>query len=222
MGGKAITHEKDIEYFKEYPAPIMEHIHKLHHTNVNSTITFFGPMLYFMLRGLCSEKVLEIGHAEGYTAHYLAHAVKDTGIRFGVLESCMYYGVDIVQTEKVREALTAQELPNTIINLDSALLTPDTFKGVTFDVIFQDGAHDTEHVLYEFDTMWPQLRADGKGYWIMHDIQGPAEEGYKIIRDKIMNRKIDAEFVALDCIYGLAIIRKIDNFDYAKRNWTDV
>ena len=215
-----IKHPKDIEYFETYPAPVMEHIHKLHYTNVNSTITFFGPMLYFMLRALVSERVLEIGHAEGYTAHYLAHAVKDNGVRFGMKDN-MYYGVDIVQTDKVRAALDAEGLPNTLINIDSALITPDTFKDITFDVVFQDGAHDTEHVLHEIKTLWPQLRGDGKGYWIFHDCYGPAEEGFREVKKLIEAGVFKCEWIRIDCIYGLAILRKIDNYDQNKKHWTD-
>lgn len=216
-----ITHPKDIEYFNEHPAPVMELIHGSHFTNINSTITFFGPMLYFLLRALCTEKVLEIGHAEGYTSHYLAHAVKDNGVRFGVSGNCMYYGVDIVQTEKVRAALDAEGLPNTIINLDSALITPDTFKGITFDVIFQDGAHDTAHVLHEIETLYPQLRGDGKGYWIFHDCFGPAEEGFRKLKKMIEAGKYKFEWTRIDCVYGIAILRKIDEYDQNKWHWVD-
>jgi predicted O-methyltransferase YrrM len=148
-----LTHERDLEYFGEYPAPIMQAVQELHHTNINSTISFFGPMLYFLLRDIGAEQVLEIGHAEGYTAHYLANAVKDNGTRFGMKDN-KYYGIDIVQTEKVRSALEAKGLPVDVRNVDSMTLSPETFPGLLFDVIFQDGCHDTDHVLHEFKTMW--------------------------------------------------------------------
>ncbi len=216
MGDKKITHEKDLEYFGQYPAPVMEQIHKLHYTNVNSTITFFGPMLYFFLRALRAEKVLEIGHAEGYTAFYLANAVKDNGIRHE-LRAPMYYGVDIIKTDEVRGKLTTEGLPNTILNLDSALITPETFAGVEFDVIFQDGAHDKDHVVKEMEVLYPQLKGNGRGYWIAHDCYGPAEEGfYEIMK----NPAYKFEYCRLwDEIYGLAILRKMDGYDYNTRYW---
>lgn len=215
-----LFHPLDIEYFKDYPAPLIEVLQAQHYTNLNSTITFFGPMLYFLARALCCEHILEIGMAEGYTSFYLASAVKDNGVRFG-MKGNMYYGIDIIKTDLIRDRLNEKNLPNTILKLDSMKLTPETFKGVTFDMIFQDGCHDTEHIIYEFDTMWKQIKTGGKGYWIMHDVQGPGEEGYKIIRDKILNKEINAEFVALDCVYGLGIIRKLDGFDYNKKNWVE-
>ena len=217
MGNKKITHPKDIEYFTEYPAPIMESVHANHFTNINSTITFFGPMLYFLTRALCCEQVLEIGHAEGYSSFYLAHAVKDNGVRFN-MKGNMYHGIDIVQTEKVRKNLTDAGLPNTILNLDSMELKPETFNK-QFDLIFQDGCHDTEHVLAEMENMYPTLKGEGKGYWIFHDCYGPAEEGFRELVKLIEKGKYNFEWCTILCVYGLAILRKMDGYDYNKRHW---
>ena len=210
-------HEKDIQYFSEYPAPVMEHIQKLHFTNVNSTITYFGPMLYFLIRALGCEQVLELGHAEGYSSFYMANAVKDNGTRFSMKDN-MYYGVDIVQTQKTIDKMNAEGLPNKIINLDSALITPDTFKGIKFDLIFQDGAHDTEHVVHEMKTLYPQLKGGGKGYWIFHDCFGPSEEGFKAV---INDPQFNWEWCRIFCVYGLGILRKMDGWDEDKRHWKD-
>lgn len=217
MDGK-ITHPRDVEYFTWYPAPLMEAIHAQHFTNINSTISFFGPMLYFLLRELGAEQVLEIGHAEGYTAHYLAHAVKDNAVRFG-MSGNKYYGIDIVQSEKTRAALVAQGLPVDVRELDSMKLTSQTFPDVVFDVIFQDGCHDTEHVLYEMETMYPQLKGEGKGYWIFHDCFGPAEEGFQEVMKLIAAGKYDFEFCRIFTPYGLAILRKMEGWDKEKRHW---
>lgn len=215
-----LTHEKDIEYFAEYKAPLMQALQELHHTNINSTITFFGPMLYFFLREIGAEKVLEIGHAEGYTAHYLAHAVKDNGVRFGMKDN-KYYGIDIAQTEKVRDALLRDGLPVDVQALDSMKLTPKTFEGIKFDVIFQDGNHDTEHVLYELETMYPQLKGEGKGYWIMHDVFGPAEEGFHAVKKLIDKGVYNFEFVRIFTPYGIGIFRKMEGWDETKRHWVE-
>ena len=215
-----LTHEKDIEYFNEYPAPIMKAIQELHHTNINSTISFLGPMLYFLLRDIGAEQVLEIGHAEGYTAHYLAHAVKDNATRFG-MKGNKYYGIDIVQTEKVRSALEAEGLPVDVRNVDSMTLSPETFPGLLFDVIFQDGCHDTEHVLHEFRTMWPQLKGEGKGYWIAHDVFGPSEDGMKKIKIMLDEGSYRGEYIRIFSCYGLMIIRKMDGWDESKLHWRD-
>ena len=217
---RVLDHDKDAEYFQEYPAPIMELIHCAHYTNINSTITYFGPMLYFITRALGCEQVLEIGHAEGYTAFYLAHAIKDNAVRFGMAGN-MYYGIDIVQTEKVCEALCKADLPHKLLNMDSLDLTPETFKGITFDLIFQDGCHETKYVLHELEVLYPQLKGEGKGFWIFHDCYGPAEEGFREVEKLIKAGKYNFEFVRLPEIYGIAIMRKMDGFDYEKRFWTN-
>jgi len=234
-------HEKDIEYFNEYPAPIMELIHSAHFVNINSTITFFGPMLYFFTRAIEAHKVLEIGHAECYTAWYLANAVKDNGIRYQV-NGGQYYGIDIVQTDSAKEKM--RNLPATIMNLDSIKITPDTFKDITFDMIFQDGCHDEEHVLYELETLYPQLKGNGEGYWVMHDIFGPAEEAYHKVLKMLKPQEVSPEdfygernkdgklhkalahnrynfqHCAFWCSsYGLGIFRKMDGWDPEKRFW---
>ena len=213
-----LTHERDLEYFGEYPAPIMQSVQELHHTNINSTISFFGPMLYFLLRDIGAEQVLEIGHAEGYTAHYLANAVKDNATRFG-MKGNKYYGIDIVQTEKVRSALEAKGLPVDVRDVDSMTLSPETFPGLLFDVIFQDGCHDTDHVLHEFKTMWPQLKGEGKGYWIAHDVFGPSEDGMKKIKHLLDDGIYKGEYIRIFSCYGLMIIRKMDGWDESKRHW---
>ena len=236
MGNKEII-GRDIDYFKQYPEPIMELMQKEHFTIVNSTISYYGPMLYYIARAMGAEQVLEIGHAEGYTGFYLAHAIKDNGQRFG-MKNNMYYGIDIVQTEKVRECFKEANLPATIINMDSMTL-PGRFKDMKFDIIFQDGCHDTEHVLYELEAMYPLLKPNG--LWIAHDTAGPAEEAWHKIMEMIIpkdvcvedfyterNRdgklhkaKYKFEYIRLLGIYGISIMRKLEGVDLQKRYWTD-
>jgi SAM-dependent methyltransferase len=213
-----INHPKDIEYFKQYPAKIMETLHALHYTNINATIPFFGPMLYFLLREIGAAKVLEIGHAEGYTAFYLANAVKDNAVRYGYSDA-RYYGIDIVKTDSVRKSLESYELPVDIRNIDSMDLKPSTFPGIRFDVIFQDGAHDAKHILHEMDILYPQLRGDGQGYWIFHDCFGPAEDGFREVKKLITQGVYKFEFVRLFSPYGIAIMRKIEDWDENKIRW---
>ena len=213
-----ITHPLDIEYFANYPAPLMEKIHSDHFSNINSTITFYGPMLYFLARALCVEQVLEIGHAAGYTSYYLANAVKDNAARFK-MDGNMFYGVDIIQNAFTSDRLEKAGLPHKLIEMDSINLTPDTFKDITFDIIFQDGCHDTEHVLYELETMYPQLKGEGKGYWIFHDCYGPSEEAFHEIMKMNKEGKYNFEWVRLFSVYGIAILRKMDGYDESKRYW---
>jgi len=217
---KVIYHDKDIEYFEEYSAPVMENIQRMHFTNINSTIPYFGPMLYLLVRQFGCEQILEIGHAEGYSSFYLAHGVKDNATRFKMAGN-HYYGIDIVQTDKVRENLLAEGLPVTIINKDSMTLDETSFPGLIFDIIFQDGCHDTEHVVYEFNAMWGQLKDKGNGYWIAHDAAGPAWEGCNEIKRLLIERNIPHEVITLGGAYGLMIIRKMEGFDYNDNPWKD-
>ena len=211
-------HPKDQEYFEQYPMPIYEALQKIHFTNINSTI-MWSPLLYFFAMAIGCKNILEIGTAECYTSFYLASAVKDHAKRFGISDS-MFYGIDISQIEKAKKKLGDAGLPNHIIDMDSINLTPDTLHGVTFDMIFQDGAHDTKHVLHELDVMYPQLKGDGRGYWIFHDCFGPAEEGFRELMKMIgKGKKYDFEWCRLDCVYGLAILRKMEGYDENKKHW---
>jgi hypothetical protein len=88
-------------------------------------------------------------------------------------------------------------------------------------VIFQDGCHDIEHIVYEFETMWPQLKGEGKGYFIQHDVYGPGEEGCRIIQERINKGEIKAEYLRFLTPYGLGIIRKMEGYDYSKRFWRE-
>lgn len=213
-----IEHPLDVEYFKEFKAPLMELMHSAHYTNVNSTITFFGPMLYFLCRALGVEQVLEIGIAEGYTSWYLANAVKDNAVRYK-MDGNMYYGLDILdRSQLVKPKLDAAGLPNKLIQMDSINLTRDTFKDVRFDMIFQDGAHDTEHVVHEINILYPQLKGQGNGFLLCHDVYGPAEEGVKAI---LNNKNYEWEYVRICEIYGIAILRKMEGYDHKKRFWVE-
>jgi len=215
---KLITFDKDIEYFQEYAAPVMENLQRMHYTNINSTIPYFGPMLYLLVRQFGSEQVLEIGHAEGYSSFYLAHGVKDNATRFN-MQGNHYYGIDIVQTEKTRAKLLAEGLPVTVLEKDSMTLDANTFPHVTFDLIFQDGCHNDEHILYEFNAMWGQLKGNGDGYWIAHDCYGPGEEGCRKLLEIIKERQIPVEYIRFGGMYGLLCIRKMEGYDYEKRFW---
>jgi len=214
---KYTEHPKDVEYFTEFPAPLMSLMHSAHFTNINSTIAFFGPMLYFLTRAFRCEKVLEIGFAQGYSSWYLANAVNDNATRFQYKNS-MYYGIDIKDNEPFREVMKLNKLPHNLTLMDSINLTPDTFKDIQFDLIFQDGCHDTEHVMHELATLWPQLKGAGKGYWIFHDCFGPSEEAFNKLIPLLKEENV--EWIRLDDdVYGMAILRKMEGYDYNNKHW---
>jgi len=213
-----MKHPKDIEEFKVHPAPIMELIHSGHFININATITYFGPMLYFLTRALLCQKVLEIGHAEGYTSWYLANAVKDNALRHNY-KNHRYCGIDIVKTKEVSEMLSGLNVPFTLLKTDTINLHSGTFLDIKFDLIFQDGPHDAEHVLHEMKVLYPQLKGNGLGYWIFHDCFGPAEEGFNEIKKLIKEGVYNFEYTCLDDnIYGLAILRKMEGYR-ERKHW---
>jgi len=94
---------------------------------------------------------------------------------------------------------------------------PGELKDIRFDLIFQDGCHDTEHVLYEVEAMYPQLKPNG--LWIFHDPTGPAEEGWHELIKLIKSGKYRFEYMRLVTTYGLGILRKTEGIDLEKRYW---
>jgi hypothetical protein len=207
-----MKHEKDIAYFMDFPAPVMERTHTGHFTIINATIPFFGPMLYYMIRAIGCEQVLEIGVAEGYSSYYMAQAIKDNAVRYQMFGN-RYYGIDIALQEPAKKGLERDKLPIVLYEMDSMDL-PGPMAGVTLDLVFQDGCHDREHVLYEFKTMYRQLKGNGKGYWIAHDCFGDparnAVEGVDEIIRLIKEGVYNMEYCRIWDIYGLAIFRKMD------------
>jgi hypothetical protein len=211
-------HVKDQEYLDEYPSQVVEMACRMHFTNINHTIPWFGPMLYWLARANGATRILEIGHAEGYTARYLAQAVKDNAIRWGVTDG-MYWGIDIIQKENVEKGLDSLYLPHTIIECDTINLTSEMcdrwFGDKPIDIIFQDGCHDAANVVHEADILYDYLSSAGRGYWIAHDCDSFAREGYD---DIIANPAYNWECCRLfDNVNGLAIMRKMDRYDHEKR-----
>ena len=208
-------HPKDAKYFKDFPAPIMENLHSRHFININATLAYLGgPLLYFLVRALHCEKVLEIGTSLGYSSYYLASAVEDNRVRHS-LKNAMFWGIDIMSTDFVKKNLDKKGLPNTILNMDTKGLTSETFKGVEFDLIFQDGCHQEEYVLHEMEVLYPQLKSNG--YWLFHDAAGPSEKAWHKI---IKNPKYKFDSVRLmDNIYGMGILHKIEGLDPEKMYW---
>ena len=207
-----IDKEHNIQYFKDFAAPIMESVQKDHFTIINSTIPFFGPMFYFLIRAMGCEQALEIGVAEGYSSYYMAHAIKDNATRYQMFGN-KFYGIDIALQKNTVENLEADGLPVELHEMDSMDL-PGPMAGVVFDIVFQDGCHDKEHVVHEFKTMYPQLKGDGKGYWICHDCFGDPERN-AVLGVAEIKRLVDEGFYNMQyCefwdIYGLAVFRKMD------------
>jgi SAM-dependent methyltransferase len=202
----------DMDYFKVYPSPMFEAMFNEHISPINTTTTYYGPLLYWFARGVNALSILEIGMAEGWTTFFLASAAKDEGVRHGV--PGMYYGCDIADKAHIVEKAKEQGVPINFIHKDSWDLVPEDFGHRKFDLIFQDGWHSTEYVLREFEILFPYLKDNGHGYFVMHDAYGYCEEAFEIIR-----KKYAWEYIRIYHSYGLAILRNMQNYDYSKVHW---
>lgn len=207
----------DMDYFKVYPAPVFEAVFNEAVSSINTTIMTYAPMLYFMARSIDAFNVLEIGMAQGWTSFFLASAVKDNGVRHKV--KAMYYGNDIFEErQEVIDNLHARGLPATFLCKNSLDLKRSDFPAdpdFKLDLAFIDGWHSTGHILREFDFIYPMIRDKGQGYIVLHDAYAFGEEAIK----EIVKTYKKVEYIRFMNNYGLAIFRKMDDYDYEKSYW---
>ena len=213
-------HPLDEALFKEYPAPLWESAMRLHHTLINHTTPFFGPLLYWLIRAIGGIDVVEIGIAQGYTSFFMASAVKDNNARYKA--NGKYVAIDIADKHPIFDPLIERGFPIEVWTINSVAVTQEMIKK-TFptgiDLVFQDGWHNTEHCFKELDIFYPHVKDKGVGYWVMHDVYSWCERFYnKLVKDP--RWKLN-ECVRLMNNYGLAICRKMDNYDYEKIHWID-
>ena len=203
----------DMDYFAIYPQPMFEVMFNEHIGPINSTTTYYGPLLYWLCRASGALNVMEIGMAEGWSSFFLASAVKDEGTRQGV--QGVYYGVDIGDKTPLINKMKERDVNIKFINKDSLKLKPVDWDNKTLDLVFQDGWHSTEYVLDELDILYPYLRDKGMGYWVMHDCYSWCEDAFEIVK-----KKYEWEFIRFYVNYGIAIFRNMKNYDYKQRQWT--
>lgn len=199
----------DQGYFKQFPSPIFEASCKDHiDTVINHSTPYFGPLIYWIARSIEAKCVLEIGVCKSYSSYFLASAVKDNMTRYG--GNGFYYGIDTSNTKPYEEQLRAKGLPVTMIQMDSWDITRETFPPNTkFHLIFQDGYHSSQHFLKEIEILYPMLYGEGKGYLIIHDAYAWV---MKPLREVLANPKYEWEYVRFRNNYGLAILRKMENY----------
>ena len=219
---KGELHKVDQELFKNHPCDIWEAMMKLHRSHVNSTTPCFGPLLYWWARAIGAANIMEIGIAQGYTSWFLAEAVKDNGVRYGF--KGRYIAVDIADKTPLFQPMIDDGQPIEVWTMDSKdiICAPSGGKGViqpgTFDMIFQDGWHNTKHCLKELDYIYPALKERGEGYLVAHDVYSWCEDYYKVITT---DPKYKWETIRLMNNYGLAIMRKMEGYDYKKIFWPE-
>lgn len=185
-----------------------------HFAKINTTLPYYGPMLYWITRAIGAHYVLEIGVAQGYSSFFLANAIKDNNERLGM--NGKYIGIDFADKKHVETQLKELGLPAEIWHIDSIKVTDDMLKPYPLDLVFQDGFHNTEHCLKELEIFYPHLKDAGRGYLIAHDVYAYCEEYY---RKMISDPRYKFESVRFLENYGLAICRKMDNYDYDHIHW---
>lgn len=208
-------HPKDKELFDEHPDKIMESIMLHHPSCINGTLPFYGPLLNFLIKASTGVNALEIGVAQGYSSYFMAQAIQYNNARFK--HAGKYVGIDIGDKTPLFEDMRRMDLPVEFWHMDSLEALP-LMKGREFDVIFQDGYHNTQHCLKELELFYPMLKGKGDGYLVIHDVYAYCEEYYKIM---MKDSRYKFESVRFLNNYGLAICRKMEGYDYDKVFWPE-
>jgi predicted O-methyltransferase YrrM len=200
---------RDEGYFKEFPAPIFEASCKDHiDTPINHSTPYYGPMFYWLARIIDAHYAVEIGVCKAYSSYFLASGIKDNMTRYG--SDGKYWGIDISGEMPEFERLFREKgLPVTILQMDSWDIKPETFEGHQLNLAFVDGWHSRQHLLKEVELLYSLLLDAGRGYLVIHDVYGwvmePVQEIYN-------NPKYKWEYIRFFANYGLAILRKMDNY----------
>jgi len=215
MVPKGELHPMDQKIFDDHPSDIWESMMRLHGSHINHTTPHFGPMLYWIIRAIGACNVIEIGVAQGYTSWFMAQAIKDNNIRYSMKGK--YVAIDIDDKRPLFDPWKEEGMPVEFWQMNSVEVPEDKLAECKWDLIFQDGWHNTKHCTKELEMYYPHLKDNGNGYWIMHDVYSWCEEYY----DLVMEKKNEYPFEAIRFLnnYGLAICRNMKNYDHSKRFW---
>ncbi|MDP8265819.1 MAG: class I SAM-dependent methyltransferase [Candidatus Aceula meridiana] len=206
-------------YFQQFNAPIFEATCKEHiDTVMNHSTPYYGPLLYWLVRSAGIRFAVEIGVCKGWTSYFIAAGIKDNLNRAGLdktVESTShnghYYGVDISGiVVELEEKLRAKGLPATMVQKDSYHMTKEDFPLASmFHLAFIDGWHSRQHLLKEFEILYPMMAKGGTGYIVVHDVYGwVAEPMQEVLKDP----RYKFEYVRFFDNYGLAILRVMDDY----------
>lgn len=210
-----MLHPKDVELFAEHPDPIHEAMMRDHPGCVNGTLPYYAPLIHFLIKASTGVNALEIGVAQGYTSYFMATAIHYNNRRFNM--NGKYIGIDIGDKSEFFDEMRRRGLPVEFMHMDSLDAIP-RIKDIEFDVIFQDGYHNTRHCLMELELLYPKLKGNGDGYLVMHDVYAYCEEYYKLATT---DPRYEWESVRFLNNYGLAICRKMEGYDHSKVFWPE-
>jgi len=202
---------RDEGYFKQFPAPIFEASCKDHlDTVINHSTPYYGPLLYWLVRCCGARYAVEIGVCKAWTSYFLASGIKDNMVRQGANDG-QYYGIDISgELPEFQRQLREKGLPATMLQMDSFDINNATFPGnPQFGLVFIDGWHSEQHLLKEVELLYPMLLDNGKGYMVIHDVYGWVMKPFPKV---LNNPNYKWEYIRFFDNYGLAILRKMDNY----------
>ena len=215
------TSDNDLGYFDLFPAPIYEAMCRINPAeNINATTPFYGPLLYVLARINGAHRALEVGVAEGWSSGFLAWAIKDNNIRYGM--GGRFYGIDIGDKRHIQKQHEALGLPSTFIEDPKGsvhwLENQKEIEPESLDIVFIDGLHYGPYVEREVELVYPFLKGDGQGLCCLHDVYSTAEKAWPLIKN---NPKYQWESMRFMNNYGFGILRKMDGTDSNKVHWPE-
>ena len=149
-------------------------------------------LLYGLALGIDAKLVYEIGVGAGMSTNALLCAMKRTG---GMLVSCDVCDCDsVVRDSELREHWRFLHMPSTQMA---------TTERVKADMVYIDGSHDYNMVIYDEALFMPRLRK--KGLMVFHDWKSvPSGPG----RVCLGMAKSGVEIVMVPTLHGIAIARR--------------
>jgi len=219
-------HPNDQAYFNEFPSPMYEAMTRLNAGELNGTTPHYGPMLYTIGKAVGAINALEIGVARGWSAGFMAWAVKENNSRYAM--NGKYYGLDCSGKTDLQEAHIKMGLPSVFIQDKKGsvhyLENQKEWYPEMFDLIFIDGWHNNKYVQRELELVYPLLKGRGDGYLCFHDIYAFVEESWPKFIDRVAPDVVGVMRPAWENIrfaqnYGFGILRKMEGYDHSKVYW---
>jgi predicted O-methyltransferase YrrM len=174
----------DAEHFRQFTPKTTGVLGKLEKEAVEKDIPIVGPlvgkMLWFYTKLMNAKSVLELGTATGYSAIWIAEAVKETGGKLITVEW------EAETAEKARSNISEAGYSEIVEVLqgDAARILPD-FESAQFDLIFQD----IEKEMY-LDLLDPCVRVLRPGGLIIFDNTAFKTAG-DFLQKSLDNQKLD-------------------------------
>lgn len=201
---------------------------------INSTTPQYGPMLYTIGRAIPAYNVLEIGVAQGWSSGFMAYAVHENNIRFGMKGK--YWGLDVDKKDYLQSQHDEKGLPSNFIEhrqgsvhfLEHRELWPQEWRDADvnglFDLIFIDGLHEAAYVRQEIKLLTPLLKGNGNGYLCNHDVYSFMEGLWpEIVAQEAPDAKGIMrprwEHIRFLENYGFGIMRNMQGYDHEKVFW---